>query len=159
LNSLVEYEEFIYTLPQQFPAIDYSTLVVARRGVGAATLRGELIFSGGVRLVVSERLMLDAGSLRIVSYGYEVWRGAEKLYWYDSQPHPNDPLLAGAPPHHKHIPPDIKHHGLPAPELSFTRANLPFLIAEIEQALSGVATLPSASASNSAISKPEGESD
>ncbi|MGH9836636.1 MAG: hypothetical protein ACREBD_06685 [Blastocatellia bacterium] len=33
LNSLVEYEEFIYTLPRQFPAIDYSTLVVARRGV------------------------------------------------------------------------------------------------------------------------------
>ena len=159
LNSLVEYEEFIYTLPQQFPAIDYSTLVVARRGVGAATLRGELIFSGEVRLVVSERLMLDAGSLRIVSYGYEVWRGAEKLYWYDSQPHPNDPSLPGADPHHKHIPPDIKHHRLPAPELSFTRANLPFLIAEIEQALLGVATLPSASASNSATSKPDTESD
>jgi len=61
------------------PAIDYSTLVVARRGVGAATVRGEVIFSGRVRMVVSERLMLDAGVLRIVSYGYEVWRGAEKL--------------------------------------------------------------------------------
>jgi Family of unknown function (DUF6516) len=159
LNSLVEYEEFIYTLPQQFPAIDYSTLIVARRGVGAATLRGEVIFSGSVRLVVSERLMLDAGALRIVSYGYEVWRGAEKLYWYDSQPHPNDPSLAGADPHHKHIPPDIKHNRLPAPELSFTQANLPFLIAEIEQALLGDATPSSVGASNSATSKPDAESD
>ncbi|MGH9837518.1 MAG: toxin-antitoxin system TumE family protein [Blastocatellia bacterium] len=135
LNSLVEYEEFLYTLPQRFPAIDYSTLVVARCGVGTATVRGEVIFSGGLRLVVSERLMLDAGLLRIVSYGYEVWRGAEKLYWYDPQPHPLDPSLASALPHHKHVPPDIKHHRLPAPSLSFTRANLPFLISEIEQAL------------------------
>jgi predicted nucleic acid-binding protein len=38
-------------------------------------------------------------------------------------------------PHHKHIPPDIKNHRLPAPELSFTRPNLPFLIQEIEQVL------------------------
>ncbi|HZF41361.1 MAG TPA: hypothetical protein VE715_21235 [Blastocatellia bacterium] len=67
MNSLVEYEEFIYTLPKQFPAIDYSTLVVARRGVDAAAIRGEVIFSGSVRLVVSERLMLDADALRIVS--------------------------------------------------------------------------------------------
>jgi hypothetical protein len=101
-----------------------------------------VIFSGSVRLVLSERLMLDAGALRIVSYGYEIWRGVEKLYWYDSQPHPNDPSLASAHPHHKHIPPDIKHHRLPAPELSFTRANLPFVIAEIEQTLLGDATQP-----------------
>jgi hypothetical protein len=135
LNSLVEYEEFIYTLPQRYPAVDYSTLVVARRGVATVTVRGEVIFSGGVRLVVSERLMLDDSVLRIVSYGYEVWRGAEKLYWYDSQPHPNDPALASAHPHHKHVPPDIKHNRLPAPSLNFIPPNLPFLIAEIEQDL------------------------
>jgi hypothetical protein len=29
--------------------------------------------------------------------------------------------------------PDIKHHRVPAPELSFTRPNLPFLIEEIER--------------------------
>jgi hypothetical protein len=135
LNSLVEYEEFIYTLPQQHPAIEYSTLVVARRGVATATVRGEVIFSGGVRLVVGERLMLDDGVLRIVSYGYEVWRDAEKLYWYDSQPHPNDPKLFSTHPHHKHVPPDIKHNRLPAPSLSFIQPNLPFLITEIAQDL------------------------
>ncbi len=36
-------------------------------------------------------------------------------------------------PHHKHIPPDIKHHRIPAPGLSFQQPNLPFLIEEIER--------------------------
>jgi len=36
------------------------------------------------------------------------------------------------PPHHKHIPPDSKHNRIPAPGLSFTEANLPFLIREVE---------------------------
>jgi hypothetical protein len=84
---------------------------------------------------MSERLMLAAGVLLIVSYGYEVWRGAEKLYWYDSQPHPGDAALGRTHPHHKHVPPDIRHHRLPAPGLSFTSPNLPFLIAEIEREL------------------------
>ena len=135
LTSLAEYEEFIYGLQQQFPAIAYSTLLVVRRGVATLQVRGEIIFSGGVRLVVAERLILDAGILRIVSYGYEIWRGAEKLYWYDSQPHPADPTLATTLPHHKHVSPDPKHNRLPATGLSFTRPNLPFLIAEIEQDL------------------------
>lgn len=106
-----------------------------RRGAGTALVRGELIFSGGVRLVMRERLMFAAGALEIVSYGYEVWRGAEKLYWYDSQPHPDDATLGSTHPHHKHVLPDIKHHRLPAPGLSFTSPNLPFLIAEIEMEL------------------------
>jgi len=92
-----------------------------------------VVFGGGVRLVMSERLMLDDGLIQIVSYGYEVWRGAEKLYWYDSQPHPDDATLVSTLPHHKHVPPDIKHHRIPAPGLSFKLPNLPFLIAEIEK--------------------------
>ena len=58
----------------------------------------------------------------------------EELYWYDSQPHPNDPALAGTDPHHKHIPPDIKHHRVPAPDLNFAEPNLHFLIREMESA-------------------------
>ena len=38
-------------------------------------------------------------------------------------------------PHHKHVPPDLKHHRVPAPHLSFDHPNLPFLIKEIEQTL------------------------
>jgi hypothetical protein len=50
-------------------------------------------------------------------------------------PHPTDPTLASTHPHHKHIPPDIKHHRIPAPDLSFTVPNLPLLIHEIETTL------------------------
>ena len=73
-----------------------------------------------------------AGSLIIEGYSYEVWQGNEKLYWYDSQPHPSDAALASTHPHHKHVPPDIKHNRIPASGLSFTPPNLPFLIEEIE---------------------------
>jgi hypothetical protein len=130
-SSLAEYERFIYTLQQEFSSITRSTLVVIRRGRQFAELSGELAFTGEYRLVIYERLTWDAGPLSIEGYSYEVWRG-EKLYWYDSQPHPRDSTLASSHPHHKHTPPDLKHHRIPAPELSFTAPNLPFLIREIE---------------------------
>lgn len=134
-QSLREYEIFVYTLPQRYSSLLHSTLVVAQRGRGLAELKGEIAFSGEHRLAVYERLTWDTGPLTIEGYSYEVWRGNEKLYWYDSQPHPNDPTLASTHPHHKHIPPDIKHHRVPAPGLSFTSPNLSFLIAEIESSL------------------------
>lgn len=88
-----------------------------------------------VRLGVREYLRLDRRPPRLLQYSYEIWCGDEKLYWYDSQPHPDDPALASTYPHHKHVPPDVKHHRIPAPELSFTQPNLPFLIAEIARDL------------------------
>ena len=87
-------------------------------------------------LVVRERLVFDRLPVVIDAYGYEVWRGEEKLYWYDSQPHPNEPSLQSTHPHHKHVPPDLKHHRVLAPALSFTRPNLPTLIHEIQEGLS-----------------------
>jgi hypothetical protein len=134
-QSLRDYETFVYTLQHSFPQIVHSTLVVARRGRLFAELSGELILASGHRLVVYERLTWDTGSLRIEGYSYEVWHGSEKLYWYDSQPHPGDPTLASTAPHHKHVPPDLKHHRIPAPDLSFTPPNLAFLIQEIQTAL------------------------
>lgn len=140
-SSLAEYEQFVYTLQQRFPSILRSTpvcvprtgrLVVIRRGRQFAELSGDLIFAGGYRLDIYERLAWDDGPLSLEGYSYEAWRGSERLYWYDSQPHPHDPTLASTDPHHKHIPPDIKHHRIPAPELSFATPNLPFLIREME---------------------------
>ena len=132
LQSIRDYEEFVYTLPQSYPCIVGSTLVVVRRGKGAAVLRGELRFSGGYRLVVQERLALEGGALVMEAYGYEIWSRSGKIAWYDSQPHPGDPVLARTFPHHKHVPPDIKHNRLPVEYLSFTRPNLPVLIREVE---------------------------
>jgi hypothetical protein len=134
-QSLRDYEAFVYSLLQTYPAIVRSTLLVARRGRGTATLTGELVLASEHRLVVFEILTWDDGPVVIQHYGYEVWLGGDELYWYDSQPHPNEPALASTHPHHKHILPDIKHHRIPAPGLDFVRPNLPFLIEEI-QALS-----------------------
>lgn len=134
-RSLRDYELLVYTLPQQFPSILRSTLIVAQRGPLFAILTGELIFSWGLRLVVYERLAWDDGNVNIEGYSYEAWRGTDELYWYDSQSHPDDPTLAATDPHHKHVPPDIKHHRVPAPALRFSNPNLPFLISEIETLL------------------------
>ena len=90
-----------------------------------------MFFSNGIRLRLREELDFDAGL--ITSYGYEVYRGAERLYWYDDFPHPNDPNLVSTFPHHKHVPPDIKHNRIPALEIRFNRPNLPVLIREIEE--------------------------
>ena len=135
LQSLAEYELFIYTLQQSYPSIRRSTLVVMRRGTIAAAVLGEIELVQGLRLVVSERLSFLRQPGSIMDYGYEVWQGVEQLYWYDSQPHPDNPTLASTHPHHKHVPPDIKHNRIPAPGLSFKQPNLPFLIEEIEQTL------------------------
>lgn len=130
--TLEDYELFIYALQDQYPGIRWSTLTVIRQASDVATVEGTLYFDGGIRLQVLEVVRFDVIPPRLTRYGYEVWRESVKLYWYDPQSHPNDPTLASTQPHHKHIPPDIKHHRIPAPELSFTEPNLPFLIREIE---------------------------
>jgi len=134
-QSLRAYETFVYTLQKRFPKIQRSNLVVAQRSRRYAELAGEIALPGEHRLAVYERLSWDGDTLKIEGYSYEVWCGSEKLYWYDSQPHPHEPSLASTHPHHKHTPPDIKHNRIPAPGLSFAKPNLPFLIEEIEQHL------------------------
>jgi hypothetical protein len=127
-----DYELFLYTLAERFSSVRRSTITFIRRGTSLARVAGELFFDHDIRLVMRERLICDRLPIAVDWYGYEVWRGEEKLYWYDSQPHPDDPLLQSTHPHHKHIPPDIKHHRIPAPGMSFTQPNLLKLIPEIE---------------------------
>jgi hypothetical protein len=135
LRSPADYELFIYTLSEQFPLIRRSTVVFVRLGTTLVRVAGELYFDKNVRLVVRQRIVYHRLPAVIDEYGYEVWRGEEKLYWYDPQPHPDAPALQSSHPHHKHIPPDIKHHRIPAPKMSFTQPNLPALIGEIEEML------------------------
>lgn len=133
LRTAEDYELFVYTLSEAFPSVRHSTLTFVRRGASLARVAGELHFDHAVRLVVRERLTFMRLPVSIDWYGYEIWCGEEKLYWYDPQPHPNDSALQATAPHHKHVPPDIKHNRIPAPEMSFSRPNLPFLIHEIEE--------------------------
>jgi hypothetical protein len=135
LRTLEDYELFLYTLTEQFKSIRHSTVTLVRRGASLARASGEIHFDRDFRLVLRERILADRLPAIIEAYGYEIWRGQEKLCWYDCQPHPEDASLASTHPHHKHVPPDIKIHRVPAPEMSFTRPNLPNLIAEIERLL------------------------
>ena len=131
--SLPEYERLVYTLQDRYPSIKRSTLVVIPRGPTFAELVGMIEFEGDITLAVWEDLNFARGVIQ--GYSYAVNRRGERLYWYDPQPHPNDPSLASTDPHHKHVPPGIKRNRVPAPGLSFTRSNLPLLIEEIEHEL------------------------
>lgn len=130
LNSLTDYSRFVTELFHR-PTVVSSRVTVWSDSPYTGIAEGEVFFSNGIRLRLREELDFDAGL--ITSYGYEVYRGAERLYWYDDFPHPNDPNLVSTFPHHKHVPPDIKHNRIPAPEIRFNRPNLPVLIREIEE--------------------------
>ena len=129
LHSLEGYSKFVAELLNR-PSVERSTLMVWSTSRYTGVAEGEVFFTSGLRLRMREEL--DFAAALITAYGYEVYRGSEKLYWYDDFPHPNDPTLASTFPHHKHTPPDIKHHRIPAPNMSFERPNLPALVAEIE---------------------------
>ncbi len=132
LRTPEDYELFLYTLTEQFPSVQRSTAVLVRRGSTLARVSGELYFANGFRLELRERLDCNHCPAVIDWYGYEIWRNNDKLCWYDSQPHPNDPTLAETHPHHKHVPPNIKRNRIPAPNMRFDQPNLPALIQEIE---------------------------
>lgn len=125
------YGELIYSLPGTYPSIQRSTLVLATIGATLARLQGEVAFESDVMLDVWELIDFDAGL--ILYYSYEIYRAGEKIAWYDPFEHPDVPELASTYPHHKHVPPDIKHNRVPAPEISFHQPNLPRLIEEIER--------------------------
>ena len=129
LKSLSEYSRFVSQILSHSD-VERSTVVAWSNSPYTGTAEGEVWFKGNVRLRMREELDFD--SELITSYGYEIYRGGEKLYWYDDFPHPQDPSLASTFPHHQHIPPEIKRNRVPAPNINFTRPNLPVLIQEIE---------------------------
>lgn len=138
LRTPEDYELFLYTLLDQFPSVNRSTVVFIRRGASLARVTGELYFDHKISLVVRERVLYHRLPAVIDWYGYEIWRDDKKLCWYDSQPHPNDPDLQSTHPHHKHIPPNIKHNRVSAPDMSFISPNLPVLIREIEELIKNI---------------------
>jgi uncharacterized protein DUF6516 len=133
LKSLAGYSQFV---AEQLSGagVVRSTISVWSASPYTGIAEGDVLFANGFRLRLREELDFEAGL--ITSYGYEVYNIEERLYWYDDFPHPDEPTLAATHPHHKHVPPDIKHNRIPAPEMSFTRPNLPALIREIEGLIS-----------------------
>jgi len=133
LPSLADYERLVYSLQDRFSSIRHSALVVIRHGPAFAEVTGTIEFDDDITLTIWEDLNFARNVIQ--GYSYAVDRGGERLYWYDPQPHPNDPALASTYPHHKHVPPNIKRNRVPAPGLSFHNPNLPSLIEEIEREL------------------------
>lgn len=130
LTSLSSYSRFVAEQLND-PMVERSTVSLWSDSPFTGVAEGEVFFSNGLRLRLREELDFDAGL--ITSYGYEVYQGEERLYWYDDFPHPNDPALASTHPHHKHVPPNIKRNRIPAPGLSFEQPNLPLILREIKE--------------------------
>ncbi|MCA9967319.1 MAG: hypothetical protein KC423_23890 [Anaerolineales bacterium] len=129
LSSLSDYSRLVAHLLNR-PGVIRSTVTVWSVSPYTGVAEGEAFFANGLKLRMREELDFDEHL--IASYGYEVYQGNEKLYWYDDFPHPNDPTLASTHPHHKHVPPNIKRNRIPAPGLSFQKPNLPFILEEVE---------------------------
>ena len=128
-RSLTAYSQHITEL-LDCTIVQHSTVSVWSNSPYTGVTEGDVVFQSGFRLRMREEL--DFADEMITSYGYEVYQGEERLYWYDDFPHPHDPTLASSFPHHKHVPPDIKRHRLPAPEISYNSCNLPRLIQDIK---------------------------
>ncbi len=124
------YGKLIYSLQERYPSVRRSTLVLAPIGSTLAKLEGQVVFEGNVVLDVWE--LVDFAAKKIRNYSYEIYQSSEKIAWYDPFEHPQTPELASTYPHHKHIPPDLKHNRTPAPGISFEEPNLPTVIEEIE---------------------------
>jgi hypothetical protein len=129
--TLNNYEAYVYSVSNLSPYIHASNLVFIRRGTSWAEVKGHIVFASNIVLEVRETLYFTSPAF-IQRYSYLVKRESELLYWYDPQAHPHIPDLQATHPHHKHIPPNLKHHRVPAPGISFNEPNLTFLIHEIE---------------------------
>ena len=121
-----DYERLSYALVDRYPEVTASTLRVFGNSAASSLVRGSVYFDSGLELRVFEDIDWAGGEL--LNYSYTVYRGEEKVRWYDPQPHPDDLALATTFPHHYHTPPDIKHNRQPAPGISFDAPNLPTLI-------------------------------
>lgn len=133
IRDVLDYGELIYSLPDQYLSIKRSTLVLAPVGPTLAQIEGQVLFADDVVLEVWELVDFESRSIR--NYSYEIYVAGEQIAWYDPFEHPHVPELASTHPHHKHIQPNVKHHRVPAPGISFFEPNLPFLIEEIERTL------------------------
>ena len=85
LQSLAAYSRFVAEVLNR-PSVRRSTIAIWSTSPYTGVAEGEAYFTRGFRLRLREELDFDAHV--IASYGYEVYRGEERLYWYDDFPLP-----------------------------------------------------------------------
>ncbi len=133
LDDIASYSTFVYALRERHPFATNSTLALAPIGATLAKLEGRMDCQGGIHLEVWE--LIDFAAKRIRTYSYEVYRGGEKISWYDSWEHPEIPALASTFPHHKHVFPNLRDNRVPAPGISFESPNLDVVLEDIRRDL------------------------
>ena len=131
LDDIASYSAFVYALAERHPFVTRSTLALVPVGATLAKLDGRIECQGGVHLEVWE--LIDFAAKRIRSYSYEVYRGGEKICWYDAWEHPEIPALASTFPHHRHIPPNLRDHRVAAPGISFALSNLDVVLHDVHR--------------------------
>jgi hypothetical protein len=131
LDDIASYSAFVYALAARHPFVTSSTLALVPIGATLAKLEGRIECRGGIHLEVWE--LIDFAAKRIRTYSYEVYRGDEKICWYDSWEHPEIPTLATTFPHHKHIQPILRDNRVPAPGISFESPNLDVVLEDMRR--------------------------
>jgi len=131
LDDIASYSALVYALTERHPFVTSSTLALVPIGATLAKLEGRIECRGGIHLEVWE--LIDFAAKRIRTYSYEVYRGDEKICWYDSWEHPEIPALATTFPHHKHIQPSLRDNRVPAPGISFESPNLDVVLEDIRR--------------------------
>lgn len=86
--KLLDFETLIYSVPDSSSLFTHADLVLQRRGKTTYWLIGNVYFEKEIWLHVTEVLDFLFEDF-ILDYAYVVFGKSEKLYYYDSQPHPH----------------------------------------------------------------------
>ena len=131
LDDIASYSAFVYALRERLRFVTGSTLALAPIGATLAKLEGRIECQGGIHLEVWE--LIDFAERRIRTYSYEVYRGDEKVCWYDAWEHPEISALAVTFPHHKHMPPNLRDNRVPALGIRFDAPNLDVVLEDVRR--------------------------
>ena len=131
LDDIASYSGFIYALRERHSFVTGLTLMLVPIGATLAKLEGRIECQNGIHLDVWE--LVDFAAHTIKTYSYEVYQEEEKVCWYDPWEHPEIPALATTFPHHKHLPPNLREHRVPAPGIHFDSPNLDVVLEDLRR--------------------------
>ena len=131
LDGIASYSAFVYAVAERHSFVTHTALTLAPIGATLAKLEGRIECQGGVHVEVWE--LIDFRARRIRTDSYEVYRGDEKLSWYDAWEHPEIPELTATFPHHKHVQPNMRDNRVAAPGIRFDAPNLDVVLADVRR--------------------------
>ena len=133
LDDIARYSAYVYSLTERHLHVTDSTLTLAPLGATLARLEGRIDCQNHIHVEVWE--LIDFAARRIRTYSYEVYRDGQKICWYDSWEHPENPTLSSTFPNHKHVLPNLRDNRVTAPGVSFESPNLDVILNDVRQHL------------------------